>query len=380
MTIRNWDRRQQESSSPGFAQPEIRDIYSQNGTNATRAERQSKIWNVHGYNMSRTRLSKPRVVVTAFNQISNGSSDTVGAQPVLPNIPVPSTDKAVAKLLDKWRNSEFNLGLFIGEGKESAELIVERSLAIARSARELRRKNFGGALAALAHIPKSDRRGALKSMTSGHMAQAWLELQYGWKPLLSDIHAAADFFSKKAAPRGKILRSSEKNTGVITANLPFPASDVVTVKSERRVHLMVRVTNTASIPERLGLTDPFSVMWELTSFSFVADWFLPIGDSLLAAHAKQVMKTSQACTTSIEVQVAQLRIRSGMTYGFWKSLSDAVMQYNYVNMSRNVSFGVPSGWSITDQIPAMLTPTWSDNATRMLNAAALARTNLRALR
>lgn len=380
MTTKSWDHRQYGSSSPGFANPEVRDLYSQSGTNATRAERQSKIWNVHGYNMSRTRYSKPSVIVTAFNQQYSGSTDTVGAQPVLPNIPAPSVDKAVAKLLDKWRNSEFNLGVTIGEGREAAELMVERSLAIARSARELRRRNFGGALAALGHVPRSDRKNALRRMDSGHFAQSWLELQYGWKPLLSDIHSAADFFSKKAAPRGKILRSSEKTTGVITANSPFPASDVVTIKSERRVHCMVRVVSAASVPERLGLTDPFSVIWELTPWSFVADWFLPIGDSLKAAHAKQVMKTSQACTTTIETHVAQIRVRSGVTYGFWKSLSDAVMQYNYVNMSRNVSFGVPSGWNILDQIPSTLTPTWSQSATRLLNAAALARTNIRALR
>jgi hypothetical protein len=32
-----------------------------------------------------------------------------------------------------------------------------------------------------------------------------------------------------------------------------------------------------SFGRSLGLTDPFQVLWEITPFSFVFDWFLPVG-------------------------------------------------------------------------------------------------------
>lgn len=379
MTVKSWDRTQAiGSSSPGFPYPRIRDAYAQNGTNATRAERLARIYKVHAYNMTRTRYSKPAITVKLGATTYNTNTDTCGAQPVIPAIPIPNNDKAVGKLLDKWRSSSINVGVTLGEGREAVEMIVNRSLAIANSAKALRHGNFGGAMAALAGISRSDKRNAWKRMTSRDFAGAWLELQYGWKPLLSDIYAASDLVKTK--PRAGVFRSSEKELGTITANAPFPAGDVMSIKCERRLHLMVKVTNTASLPERLGLSDPFSVAWELTRFSFVADWFLPIGDSLRAAHAKQAMKTSEASTTTIRQDVSQFRVRSGHTYGSWTATSGGIAEFNSVTMQRTVSFGVPNSWGIVDQVPGLLIPTWDPPVTRLFNAAALARTNLMKLR
>lgn len=381
MTVRSWTNLQYiGTASPGHSRPRIYDAYAQNGTNASRAERLAGVYKPHAYNMSRTRYVKPPMTVRFGSTTYNTSTDACGAQPVYPNLTPPSSDEAVAKLLSKWRASDLNVGVSLGEGREAAEMMVNRMLSIASAARNLRRKNFGGALASLAGVSKSDKRGAWKRMTSGDFASAWLELQYGWKPLLNDIYAASDLVSEKAKPRSGIFRSSVKTTGVILGTSGFPPADVRTVKCERRINLMVKVTNTASLPERLGLTDPFSVMWELTRFSFVADWFLPIGDSLLACHAKQVMKTSEACTTQIEQKVSQFVVRSGQKYGSWIATSSAVAEFDTVTMQRTVSFGVPGNWGVVDQIPGLLTPTWDPPATRMLNAAALARTNLIKLR
>lgn len=381
MTVKSWERLQKVgSASPGFAEPVIYDFFTQNGTNATRAEKLARIWLVHPYNMVRNRYSKPSIKVTAFGSDYSGSTDTVGAQPLNPNLPVPSSDKAVAKLLQKWRASDLNIGVTIGEGREAADMMTDRMSKITNAARELRRKNFGGALASLAGVSRSDRRGALKRMNSGHIASSFLELQYGWKPLLNDIYAGAELVSDKAKPRTGKFRAQEKETGTISANAPFPPGDVRTVKCERRINLMVEVTNSATMPERMGLTDPFSIAWELTRFSFVADWFLPIGDSLLAVHAKLNMKTSQASTTQTTQYVSQLIVRGGHTYGFWKAISGGMAQFNYVQVNRTVSFGVPGSWGILDQVPGLLIPTWDPPVQRLFNAAALVRTNLKMLR
>lgn len=379
MTVKSWDRTQAIGpSSPGFPYPRIRDVYAQNGTNATRAERLARVYKVHAYNMTRNRFCKPAMTVAFGANTYNTSTDTCGAQPVYPAIPAPNNDKAVGKLLDKWRSSEINVGVTIGEGREAVEMMVNRSLAIANSARALHQRNFGGAIAALAGISRYDKHNAYKLMTSRNLAGAWLELQYGWRPLLNDIFAAADLV--KTTPRSGVFRASEKELGTITANAPFPAADVMSIKCERRLHLMVKVTNVATLPERFGLSDPFSVMWELTRFSFVADWFLPIGDSLRALHAKQAMKTSEASTTAIRQDVAQFRVRSGQKYGSWTAKSSAIAEFNSVTMQRTISFGVPNSWGIVDQVPGLLIPTWDPPVTRLFNAAALARTNLMKLR
>lgn len=382
MTVKSWTKDQfTGTASTGFIRPRIFDGYSQNGSNATRSERLARVYKVHPYNMTRNRYVKPAITVQLGNTgpIYNTSTDTCGAQPVNPTLLIPDQSKAIAKLLDKWRQSDINIGVTVGEGREAADMMVDRMVSLARSARELRRGNFGGALAALAGVPKSDRRGAYKHITSRNFAGAWLELQYGWKPLLNDIYAAADFVKPK--PCKAVFRSSEKTTGVIgTSGGNYPASDVVTVKCERRLHLMVKVTNQPTWEERLGLTDPMTIIWELSRFSFVADWFLPIGDTLAAQHAKRAMKTSEASTTTITQYVSQLRVRSGTKYGSWTARSSGMAEFNYVTMQRTVSFGLPGSWGIADQIPALLTPTWDPAVTRLANAAALARNNLTKLR
>lgn len=381
MTNKSWDKKNEGSSSPGFAKPIQRDVYSQAGANASRSERKSKIWNPHAYNMTRNRLTKPRVVVSLGTTQYQGSTDTCGAQPVFPTIPTPNSNKAIAKLLAKWRGSDFNLGVSLGEGRESVRLMADRMISIAQSARALRKGNFGGAVAALAHMSRKQKRDAFKRLNSGDLAGAWLEMQYGWKPLLNDIHNLADLVSKEMKPRrGKIIRASEKETGVILAAGSFPQADCITIKCERRVHVMVRVRNEPSIPERLGLTDPSSILWELTSLSFVADWFLPIGDSLAAIHAKQAMKVSQACTTQIRQDVCQLRVRSGKKYGSWTSQSDAIALFNNVTMERTVSFGVPPAWGATEQTPSRIIEDWDPSLKRLANATALVVSNLRAFK
>lgn len=53
-----------------------------------------------------------------------------------------------------------------------------------------------------------------------------------------------------------------------------------------------------SIPQLLGLQDPELVAWELVPFSFVCDWFIPIGNYLQARAFSQKLKGTFVTTTS----------------------------------------------------------------------------------
>ncbi len=53
-----------------------------------------------------------------------------------------------------------------------------------------------------------------------------------------------------------------------------------------RGQLIARLTEVDS-PKLNGLTDPSSVLWELTPWSFVIDWFIPIGNYLNARGLAQ---------------------------------------------------------------------------------------------
>lgn len=77
-----------------------------------------------------------------------------------------------------------------------------------------------------------------------------------------------------------------------------------------------------NVPQLVGLMDPLSVAWELVPFSFVLDWFLPIGSWLSARGLSQAMTGTFVTTKRIWVQgYAPYRIVGSSTWGadYYKS-------------------------------------------------------------
>lgn len=119
----------------------------------------------------------------------------------------------------------------------------------------------------------------------------WLELQYGWKPLVNDIvalvgslksgipslrlNAVRDIKEHHSLPQGtfsSLSNGSLKTTGSLYSGCRVRAD--VSVKSPALAQL-----------DSLGLVNPYSLAWELLPFSFVIDWFIPIGNCLKAISA-----------------------------------------------------------------------------------------------
>lgn len=376
MTTKSWDRTMYTGiASPGFAKPSIRDGYSQSGTNATHAEKLAGVYNDHAYSMSRSRWVKPACIAGFGTGQYNTSTDTFGAQPTFDTVPLPDINNIIVKLLSKWRNSDLDLGVTIGEGREAVGMMTKRLSQLASSANLLRKGNFGGAIAVLGGMSAATKRAALREVRSHNFANAWLELQYGWKPLVNDIYSASDFVKLKG--RTGTIRASDREinrSGHGTS--VYPAGDMVVIRNDRRRHLKVEVGNVPDSVERLGLSDPFNVMWNLVPWSFVVDWFLPIGDVLQAQHARRVMKIISCCDTSVFERVCQMPVRSGQKYGSFTCLSSAIAEFNYVTMTRVVSTALPPSWGIVEQIPNRLIPTWDPSLLRLANGAALVRSSL----
>lgn len=109
----------------------------------------------------------------------------------------------------------------------------------------------------------------------------WLEIQYGWKPMLSDIHESMRAYAAHTDPPRRsrysvtVSRSSER--------ILFPTgSTAVRVFTQNTVSKTIHVhqKETLSVARSLGLADPRAIIWEKIPFSFVADWFIPIGSYL----------------------------------------------------------------------------------------------------
>lgn len=192
--------------------------------------------------------------------------------------------RLLEKLREKVSGSTFNGAVAAAEGAQSLGLIVKTAGKVNKAYGNVRRGNVAGAWKDLTGLdfnqhprrrrlhPNIDPRDAKA------VASAWLELQYGWKPLLSDVFdACATLAHFLNTPLTKTYRTSKSVSGYVTGG--EQNAHFATQKCYYRVGIIARISE-ASVPALLGLTDPASVIWEKTPFSFVADWFLPIGSWL----------------------------------------------------------------------------------------------------
>jgi hypothetical protein len=120
-------------------------------------------------------------------------------------------------------------------------------------------------------------------------AAIWLSMQYGWLPLLQDAKAGAEALAHHLnTPFRKTYRVTVRKEvdSIRTTYWRYIVDNaryaVATATRTHRRGLIAKIVERPTIAKLLGLTDPANVAWELLPYSFVADWFIPIGDFLRA--------------------------------------------------------------------------------------------------
>lgn len=124
----------------------------------------------------------------------------------------------------------------------------------------------------------------------------WLELHYGWKPLLGDIYGAAEelialpeflaVISARAHAKADTTVSTTTSGPVDISGLSNFTDLPVTTKSKISVFDGVKLQISLKPPTdlvRLGRwtsLNPVNIAWELVPYSFVVDWFIDIGTFL----------------------------------------------------------------------------------------------------
>lgn len=118
----------------------------------------------------------------------------------------------------------------------------------------------------------------------------WLQYQYGWKPLLTDVFAVADKLVAKPSSPDRIVRgrATKRHVKSLTqAYMPgFDITDVndTTYRAQIAAHYTYSETLLNSLAGWSSL-NPISIAWELTPYSFVSDWFIDIGSYLRATES-----------------------------------------------------------------------------------------------
>lgn len=250
---------------------------------------------------------------------------------------------ALSRLYGKIVDQKVNLAMFFAERQSALDMIADKATRIFNAYRNVRR---GNVRRAMRNLGISNGKVPRSKQASGQ----WLELQYGWLPLVSDIYGLAQLpgIDIPVSVRGRATQvlSGKTRTG--------PGFHRRVIKAQWLADMKISSTALA-YANNLGLINPATVAWELVPFSFVLDWFLPVGDYLDSLTAKVGVNLSNISYT--EKVVDTVEVDSGMNRMFFS--------YESSQLTRSVHSSIPSA-----PLPSFQNPL---SPTRLANAVALGR-------
>lgn len=207
--------------------------------------------------------------------------------------------RARTEALNKLRgDSSLQLGADLAEINKTLAMIASPSIAVVKALLAAKHGRWSD-------VPRHLGLSKKDIMSGKYPANKWLEYQYGWKPLMSSIHDGYNRF--KSNPRTGVLQV--RRTCSDSQSLDFIRNNVRCVGS---VDLKHRVIVDFAVADQfvdaldgVGLANPLSVAWEVVPFSFVVDWFAPVGN--VFAAATQTMGLT--CLQTVETGITNARVQ-----------------------------------------------------------------------
>lgn len=221
--------------------------------------------------------------------------------------------QAYSKLAEKVKGSGFSAQVFFGTMHQTATMIANNALKVLTAARAFKRGDFAGGVRALGQF----RRGGptvtnrnpnfqnSKKRTEGlhkeklrtdDISGALLEFRYGVQPLMQDVFEGLQALDSLLNDQQVVVRSKawsgSEFVGDAKGNLGTSRNDVWLKAIFREVPTALQVLN---------MTDPSTLAWELLPWSFVIDWFIPVGQylesrSVLSSLNFRVVKSTKRQT------------------------------------------------------------------------------------
>lgn len=181
---------------------------------------------------------------------------------------------AQSRLAEAVKGHQFNLAVSAAEGKKTVQMVVNAVHSVGGAISDLRRGRFESAARRFGVARRPSK------LSEKDVAGRWLELQYGWIPLFKDVYEAAKAYEAITSPSRvkRFYGNSSKRIVVDSSESPSLYQCRGTVVEQYRI--IYELSESMSTARSLGLLDPATVAWELIPYSFVVDWFIPIGDYL----------------------------------------------------------------------------------------------------
>lgn len=211
--------------------------------------------------------------------------------------------KAQKRLFSKLMDQKLDLATDLAEISQTAKLIGDAAVALGKAFLDIKQGRIASALSQV--IPK-DRKS---------LANVFLAYRYGVAPLMSDIDGAAQFLAERIQGFRPLTVKAKQKAIIQTVDSVTYSSDPTAMgwinTVSKKVTVQVKYSLDFKISDqllndlsRLGFTSPANVAWELTPFSFIFDWFFPIGEYIKALSAMEGLELKSIWkTTSVKEEI-----------------------------------------------------------------------------
>lgn len=282
-----------------------------------------------------------------------------------------STNEEIAlllKLAGQIRGHQFHLGVFAATAPQAYNQAISTVTNIGRSMVHLKRGNIPQALRTLGLTPGQRKVSQIQNLRSKDISSAWLAMQYGWLPTVSDAFEAAKAFEKLNEKRATTYTATHTKRRSYNSSAS-PSLYSCAAVGDVSVRLKYRLEEQLTAERELGLTDPVSIAWELLPWSFVVDWFLPVGDYFEALNLIPKLKGSW-------VRSDRYRHTGTGPSAVKQSADIACGGYGSVQQS-TIWLGRTVGTTLSVPLPTFIPPQEAMSAARIKNAIALIHQKLR---
>lgn len=199
-------------------------------------------------------------------------------------------------------------GESLAELSQTGKMVLKRGTQIASIAKALRRGDWKK----LSEMIRGDVPNRVTRLPpSKRLANGWLEIEFGWKPLVQDVYAAIDLY-RSSVVKGQAVKTNRRyavkggfndypwQNANILADTTYPwAHRILTSGANASAKMYAEVSNpTLRTLNQLGLANPALIGWQLLPFSFVVDWFLPISNILSYMTATAGLSNVKVCVVT----------------------------------------------------------------------------------
>jgi len=184
--------------------------------------------------------------------------------------------KLQGRLLNKVKGHDFHVGVSLAEVDKTASHMVSTVKQLGFGIADLAAGQFERFARRLGTYPPN--REVTRRMRTLDISGRYLEMTYAVAPVIQDAFAVGKAFEALSnGPRRKVFKATVNKS--VWDSFPSGNGGGGGFIRYSRTYMYEAYEELSAI-RQMGLADPLSILWERVPYSFVFDWFIPVGTYL----------------------------------------------------------------------------------------------------